>query len=150
MKQIQTVFRFYIEGLFNMSDAFIFTVTVFNKYKNKANETSWKRTVLENCYFGAETAQKLNGNILSPGNSFVCRIPQNKGYTNKFNGEDNKFTLAPGDVIVKGKITDEIKDVSGSRITDLLQKYKGECFAVKSFSDNTLLRHKPHYRVRGE
>ena len=150
MKQIPKVFRFYTEGLCDMADAFIFTVTVFNKYKNNANETLWKRTVLENCYFGAETAQKLNGNILSSENSFVCRILKNKAYTDKFKGENNKFTLAPGDVIVKGNVTDEIKDVSGRRITDLLQKYKGECFTVKSFSDNTLLRHKPHYRVRGE
>ena len=133
-----------------MSDAFIFTVTVFNKYKTVGKENAWKRTVLKNCYFGAETTKNLNGNVLSNENSFICRVPKNKAYTNKFNGESDKFTLAPGDVIVKGNVSDEIKDVSGNRITDLLQRYKGEAFTIKSFSDNTLLKYKPHYRVRGE
>lgn len=132
-----------------MSDAFIFMVTVFNQYK-KDNKTHWKRTVLKNCYFGSERTQKLNDNVLSPENSFVCRIPKNKAYTTNYNGEENKFSLSLGDVIVKGIVTDEITDVSGSRIADLLNKYKGECFTIKSFSDNTLLRHRPHYRVRGE
>ena len=131
---------------------FKFTVTLYNKYEDRSTGrtvTSWKRTVLKNCFFGTETARSLNGNILSLADSFVCRIPQSPNYTQDYRGERNSFTLRPGDVIVKGAAEDEIKDEQGHRIEDLLRKYKDISFTVKAVSDNTILPYAPHYRASG-
>lgn len=135
-----------------IDNSFKFTITLYNKYVERLdgrNVTKWKRTVLNECYFGTETVKQLNGNVLSQADSFVCRIPQSKAYTDSFKGERDKFTLKPDDIIVKGNITDEIADVQGMRITDLMQKYKGSCFTVRAVSDNTLLEYAPHYRASG-
>lgn len=131
---------------------FQFTVTLYNKYVDKSGGRSvitWKRTVLHECYFGTETIKQLNGNVLQQANSFICRIPQNENYTDNYQGESNKFTLRPDDVIVKGEVFDEVGDTQGNRITDLLQKYKGKCFTMRSVSDNTILPYAPHYRASG-
>jgi len=71
--------------------------------------------VLKECFFKAETATQLNGENLSMANSFICRIPENINFTEQYNGEEDKFTLRPDDIIVKGEVLDEIKDVQGQR-----------------------------------
>lgn len=128
------------------------TITVYNKHTDKSSGktiTTWKRTVLKECFFKAETATQLNGENLSMANSFICRIPENINFTEQYNGEEDKFTLRPDDIIVKGEVADEIKDVQGQRAENLLQKYKGFCFTVKAVSINTNMPYARHYRASG-
>ncbi len=130
---------------------FIHTITIFNKLEDKSsgkNVISWHKIILENCYFGVVRGESQSGNMISGNNTFVCRIPKNKAYVKDFKGLPGTFSISPGDIIVKGAIEENIKDVSGSRAADILNRYK-ESFAVKSFSDNTVLDFEPHYRASG-
>ena len=124
---------------------FKYTVTVFHQQKDEENPRGapkWVRSVHKNCYFGTETAKQINGTNLSMASSFVCRIPKNSD-----NG--TILTVMPGDIVIKGEITDEITDVSGKRPADLLNKYQGIAFMVKAVSDNDALPNLPHFRISG-
>lgn len=135
-----------------MPDTFIHTITLYNKYEDRSNGptvTVWKKTVLENCYFGAVSGKTLSDTTLSEQNNFVCRIPEYDAFTENYSGADNTFTLQPGDIIVKGNISEEISDVRGLRSSDLLRKYAGKSFIVKCVSINTDIPFDKHYRVSG-
>lgn len=130
---------------------FIHTITLFNKVNDKSSGktvVSWHKTILKDCYFGAVPGETQNDNTVSGNNTFICRIPKDEKYSSEYKGEKDKFTLAPGDVIIKGIIEEDVKDTVGNRISDLLNKYK-ESFIIKAFSDNTILAFEPHYRVSG-
>ncbi|MBO5060241.1 MAG: hypothetical protein J6C82_04940 [Clostridia bacterium] len=129
--------------------AFRFDVTIYNRHKADGT-TTWKRTVISGCYFGTVSGTRLNGDTVSAADTYVCRIPKNMAYTGEYQGKEGTFTLSAGDIVVKGVAVDEISDIAGHRTADLLQKYKGRAFVVRSFSDNTVLRSCPHYRVSGE
>lgn len=132
--------------------AFKFTITLYNKYThevNGRNVTEWKRTVLNDCYFGTQTAKQVSGNTLSAADEFICRIPESKAFREDFCAEDGTFTLAPQDIIVKGAVDDEISEVQGQRYTDILNRYRGRAFAVRSVSVNTTLPYAAHYRASG-
>lgn len=121
------------------------TVTLYHQYKETENNrsvTKWSKSVHENCYFGTETVKQVNGTTLSMASSFVCRIPQNAG-------NSDTLIVSPGDIIIKGRIEDEIADVMGQRSSDLLNKYRGTAFTVKEVSDNSTLPYAPHYRASG-
>ena len=128
---------------------FVFTITLYNKYQDESKKTCWKRTVLRNCYFGTVMGEKTNNDTLNTSDTFVCRIPQNSAYIDVFNGENNKFTLKPGDIIIKGAVNDVIADKSGQRPADILNKYRGMAFSVENVSVNTLLPFAKHYRASG-
>lgn len=130
---------------------FVHTITLFNKLEDRSGgrtAVSWHKTVLNGCYFGAVRGEKHSGTVLSENDTFICRIPENKGYTAAYKGIPGTFTLAPGDIIVKGCVKENIEDKAGSRAADILNSYK-ESFTVKSFSDNTVLSSEPHYRASG-
>lgn len=120
---------------------FVFTVTVYHKFTDKSSGrtvTSWKRSVYKNCFFGTVSAENLSDTTLSPADSFVVRIPYDKA-----------IEILSGDIIVSGEVSDVIEDVSGSRSADLLAKYKGMAFTVKSVSANNVLTHARHIRASG-
>ncbi len=126
-------------------------VTLFHKYTepdaNGRTVTKWQRISFESCFFGVVRSKVLNGIVLSENDTYICRIPQNEAYRSI--ESENGFTICPGDIIVLGKVWDEIADVSGQRASDLLSRYKGSSFTVNSFSDNTKLPFMPHYRASG-
>ena len=101
------------------------------------------------CYFGAVNGATLSDIAVSENNALICRIPENLAFTEDYTGADGTFTLKPGDVIVKGAVNDIIEDVKGSRISDLLEKYKGRAFKIKAVSINTALSTGRHYRAAG-
>lgn len=137
------------------------TVTIYNRHQYTDAQTGktkikWFRTVLHNCYYSTKRIEVLNGNILSQADSYSVRIPENKKYRDTAAWKNmpldliNKyFTISTGDVIVKGEISDDIEDTAGKRITDLIEKYKPNCFTVKTFSDNTKIKFGAHYAVGG-
>ena len=120
------------------------TITLYHQHKyfneeTKRYTTEWVRTIHEECYFGTQEAQALNGTTLSLASGYTVRIPYN-GAT---------VQASSGDIIVRGKVTDEISDTQGQRATDLLEKYKPNAFTVRAFKDNTKLSHGAHYKLTG-
>ena len=67
---------------------------------------------------------------------------------------DDYFTLAPGDIIVKGIITDNIDEYTkGQRSSDLINKYKDlrGCIQIEDVALNVGVgRNNEHYYVRGK
>lgn len=137
------------------------TVTIYNKYVDvQTNVVTWYRYVVEDCfwkYVGDKI--KINQTVLET-NNIICRIPEHTKFLEKYlwiqkpNDEmGNYFTLGPGDIIVKGEVTDIINEyVSGHRSTDLRTKYKSlqGCLEVQEVAINTGIgRNDPHYFVKG-
>ena len=118
------------------------TITLYHQSKDVSSVktiTVWTRTVHTECYYGTQKAENLSGNTLSQASSYIVRIP--------YNG--TKIDVCEGDVIVCGSVSDEITDMQGSRMTDLLKKYKPDCFTVRTCSDNTKIAHGAHYKLTG-
>ena len=116
------------------------TVTVYHQIKDKDRPiTTWKRSVYEECFFGAVDAESLSGNTLSDASTYIVRIPY----------EEKAIDIAKGDVVVKGEVIDEIVDVAGQRINDLLARYKPDAFTVRSVADNTKIPFAAHYKAVG-
>ena len=101
--------------------------------------TKWTRKVFKECFFGEQIAENVTGNTLSLANGYTARIP--------FTGD--AVAIAPGDIIVKGRVTDEIEDVAGKRVNDLLAKYRPDAFTVHAVSDNTKIPQGAHYKAVG-
>ena len=125
--------------------SFRYIVTVFHQERNEDNSREapkWSKKVYKGCYFGSVTTKQVNGTNLSMADSYVCRIPKSS---------DNGVSLIvmPGDIIVKGEIADEVTDVAGKRPTDLLNKYSGNAFMVRTVSDNDAIPYLPHIHISG-
>ncbi len=119
------------------------SITLYHQHRyrdeeKKRNVTEWIRSVHNECYFGTQNVQALNGTTLSMASSYICKIP--------FAIDLN---IAPGDIIVKGNVTDVISDVQGQRTTDLLAKYKPDCFTVRTVAANTKIPEDAHYKLTG-
>lgn len=133
-----------------IKNTFTSTITLYNSYPDKSSGKSiirFKRTVLKNCYFDKEIIKDIRSDRFSGEDSFICRIPENDAYTDDYQGEEGRFTLKPGDIIVEGEVFDEIEDMEGKRPSDLLKKYSGRSFSIEEVSKNTLLKGFPHYRA---
>lgn len=138
------------------------TITIYNRFENPQTQVvTWFRTVVENCFW-KQAGNKVNINqVTIETDNTICRIPENQSkFKEKYewvklpNDQMSQyFTLAPGDLIFKGEITDVIDEyVAGFRSTDIVKKYKGlqGCFEVQQLSINTGIgRNNPHYYVRG-
>lgn len=120
------------------------TVTHYHQKKTfneqtKRTETEWVRNVYKECYFGSNDVENIQGNTLSQASSYIARIP--------FDGTKKAFIS--GDIIVLGEVIDEIGDIQGQRATDLIAKYKPDCFTVRTISDNTKITYGAHYKLTG-
>lgn len=135
------------------------TITLFNRYEDSVTqEVTWYRTVLTNCFitFGKNlTSLGNNESITTYQNIAVCRIPKNTKYLdayiwNNSDSRSSKFTLQGGDIIFKGKITEDIDEYTkGQRATELIEKYKSKgVFRIGTIQDNSdTTRNLPHYYV---
>lgn len=126
------------------------TLTVFHQEKyfdeeTKKNVTKWVKTIFKNCFYKMQGAETLNGTTLSQASGYIARIP----YKGK------SLNIVPGDIIVKGIVEDEedgediIQDVQGKRVSDLLNKFKPDCFTVRAVSGNIEIPEGAHYKVTG-
>lgn len=124
------------------------SITIYNKYVDpKTRVVTWYKFDIDKCFW------KYTGNKVTIGESTIetdntiCRIPKNENYLDKHEWElltddakKEKFTLGTGDIIVKGKIEDEINEYqSGSRSSDLLTKYRNlqGCMQIERCAVNT-------------
>lgn len=135
------------------------TITVYNKYENPANRLiTWYKTVLHNCFWKNTGNKIVVGETTLDTNSTLCRIPVNTAYLEAYQWIDEQdksthFTLAPGDIIIKGEVTESIDEYSsGYRSSDILAKYKKlqGCMVIEQCAINAGLgRGLEHYFVRG-
>ena len=137
------------------------TVTVYNKYTDAQTQIiTWYRHVLSGCFW-KYVGDKINiNNTILETNNIICRIPKNSAYLPKYewvqipnDQMQNYFTLAPGDIIVKGDVSDIINEyLSGHRSNDFKAKYKDlqGCMEIQDVGVNVGIgRNNEHYYVRG-
>lgn len=118
-----------------INPTFCDTITLYHR-DNSTNQ--WSRTCIKQCYFGTETGDGLNGVNLKNKNSYLVRIPE------------TEIIIAQGDIIVKGAVDDIVEDVPKKRPSDLLTKYKPDCFTVSGIKYNTKIKFGAHIKVTGE
>lgn len=137
------------------------TVTIYNRYEDpQTNIVSWFRTVVHNAFW------KYSGNKITVGNTvletkdIICRLRKDDAFLEKHqwlalpnDKMSEYFTLAEGDIIVKGEVSDTIDEyVSGKRSSDLKKKYKAlqGCLEIQVWANNTGGgRGNEHYYVKG-
>ena len=138
------------------------TVTIYNKYTDKLTDVvSWYRHVVTDCFWQLTGTEVRMGETLLDSKAITCRIPKDLQFMEKQNWiqlpndqMSDYFTLAQGDIIVKGECNDEIDEyVKGHRSTDLLGKYREyqACMEITEYSNNTGSgRNHEHYLARGK
>jgi len=131
------------------------TVTLYNRRETKdANGrtlVSWVRTALSGCSWVRRTERVRDGTAVTSTEIIVCRIPESNAYRapevwDALTNPIGLFTLAPGDIIVHGTVTDTITTSAA-----LVDKYKRQgVMTVASVADNTrVLFRTRHYVARG-
>lgn len=105
------------------------SITLFNKMEAANGTVTWYPTVISNAYVkNAGQSVVVNNGVIDTDKA-ICRIRKDPNYLPKAEWDalavkSSKFTLAPGDIIIFGSVTDTINEyVAGSRSTDLLNKY---------------------------
>ena len=137
------------------------TVTIYNKFVDSNNFTHWYKNVVTDCFWQLSGQTVKVGEVTLDSKSVVCRIPKDSKFLEKqdwINVPDaqkgNYFTIAQGDIIVKGACEDIIDEYqSGHRSTDLLGKYREyqACMEISEYANNTGVgRNNEHYLTRGK
>lgn len=115
------------------------TVTVFHLYyladESGRRHAAYKRTVYKNCFWKEQRAQNTEGTEVHAASTYICRLPV--------------CSAAPGDVIFKGTVSESAADENGKRITDLIEKYKPDCFTVQTVCRNDSIAYFAHTRAEG-
>lgn len=136
-------------------------ITIYNKYENpQTHVVSWFRFTVDNCFW-KYTGDKITiGATVLETNNTICRIPENDNFLEKYqwvqqpnDKMSDYFTLGPGDIIVKGNVSDTVDEYTqGQRSTDLINKYKAlqGCIEIEEVAINVGGgRNQPHYYVKG-
>ena len=143
------------------------TVTIYNKVVDPTTQRiSWYSTVVTNCFWKyVNTLYNMGRYGMSTVGvqlevkNVVCRIPKDERYVDKRAWDELKdksghFTLANGDIIVLGEVTDTIDEyTSGQRSNDLLTKYKAydACIEIESYVNDVQTGvGLEHYRIVGK
>ena len=137
------------------------TVTVYNKYEDSLTHViTWYRTELEGNFWKYVRDKLTVGETVLESEKTICRIRENPNFLEKHewvalanDKMSDYFTLGVGDIIVKGKVTEEIDEyASGHRSSDFIAKYKAlqGCMEIESVSVNVGRgRGLPHYLASG-
>lgn len=138
------------------------TVTIYNKFTdNQTSVVRWYKHTATDCFWKLSGSELRVGETVLDSKAIVCRIPKDDRFLEKQewitkpNDEmANYFTLAQGDIIVKGECDFVIDEYTkGHRSTDLLGKYREyqACMEITEFSNNTGIgRNEEHYLARGK
>ncbi len=112
------------------------TLTVYTGYVD-AGVRKWNKCTVKNCFYSASNERQFADYDTYLKNPQIARIPP----------QDIPVNIASGSIIVRGSVDDYISD--GNSGNDLLRKYKGQCFTVNIYRDNTARPWLPHYYVSG-
>ena len=137
------------------------TVTIYNRYEDpQTNLVSWFRHIVTGAFWKYSGNKVVVGNTVLETKDIICRLRKDDTFLEKHewialpNDQMlNYFTLASGDIIVKGESLDEINEYqTGKRSSDLKKKYKAlqGCLEIQEWSNNTGGgRGNEHYYVKG-
>lgn len=128
------------------------TITVFNAKLDTANDKDvYIPSVIEGVSWYCEIVSTVDEG-LKAANKFIIRIPKDADFREKSyaspqdyaTSEDvsGLFTLANGDIIVKGEVTE-----TGLKPKDLHSRY--EAFTILGVTDNRRAPREPHWKVVG-
>ena len=138
------------------------TVTVYNKITDASTQVvTWYKTVITDCFWKMTGAEVRVGDAVLDSKAIVCRIPKSPIFMEKQDWIklpvaqlSDYFTLAQGDIIVKGECAFDINEYEkGYRSSDLLGFYSQyqACMEITEFSNNTGIgRNNEHYLARGK
>jgi len=138
------------------------TVTIYNKFIDAQTQlVAWYRNVVTDCFWQLSGQTVQIGEVTLDSKSVVCRIPKDPRFLEKQDWIKipndqmaNYFTIAQGDIIVKGVCEEEIDEYTkGHRSTDLLNQYRAyqACMEISEYSNNTGAgRNNEHYLTRGK
>ncbi len=131
------------------------SVTIYNLVQSLGGDvTAFRHFVPAAWWFKREKISSGDSGSVT-ANEVVCRIPELAGYASprewaQLSEEDRrkKWTLCPGDVLVRGSCPLNVYDEDGHRLEDLLSDVEEAC-TVTRVSD---LRFSgvPHVLARGE
>ena len=136
------------------------TITIYNKYEDPLTQViTWYRKVISGCFWKHRGDKVTIDSVVLDTKNIICRIPINSAFLERYEWESQPndkmsdyFTLSPGDIIVKGEVSDTINEYqTGYRSSDLKAKYKVRgCLEIEEWSNNTGGgRGNEHYYVRG-
>lgn len=138
------------------------TVTVYNKFVDRQTDlVRWFKNVVTDCFWQMSGAEVQVGSTVLDSKSIICRIPKDERFLEKQewialpnDQMENYFTLAQGDIIVKGECDFVIDEYTqGHRSSDLLGQYRQyqACMEITEYSNNTGKgRNEEHYLARGK
>lgn len=120
------------------------TVTLYNRRETKDENgrtvVAWYRTVLAGCFWTLKRARIWDGTAVVLTDEVTCRIPEDMRYRSPADWDAltdaaGYFTLAPGDIVVRGAVADEIG--TSFKASDLIAKYKrAGVMTVNAAQDN--------------
>ena len=119
------------------------TVTLYNrreaKDENGRTHITWHRTVRPGCFWTRRVVRSVTNGHVSIGEHLACKIPESTDYLSPDEWDElddpaGRFTLAAGDVVVKGNVPDEI----GKALTEnaLKEKYRRHGIMTVSSAQN--------------
>ena len=102
------------------------TVTIYNKI----SDTEWKRTVVDGVQWSDKTEKQNNNGKISVARYVSVTFPEGT-YENLLLNSSNEE-----DCIIFGEVNDDVADLKGKRISDLIKKYP-KSGLIKSVNDNS-------------
>lgn len=112
------------------------TITIYNKI----DDDTWKRTVVKGVQWADKYEKENDAGKLNIARYASLTFPQ---------GTYEGLVLDPGneeDAIVYGSVDDEVSNVKGHRISDLLHKYS-KSGLIQSVNDNSNRTHLKNIKV---
>lgn len=109
------------------------TITVYNQFEDPQTKViTWNRYVINGCFWDYQHNKLTVGETVLESNKTICRIRKDDKFLEAFeyrqipnDQKENYFTLAKGDILIKGEVDDEINEYERDhRSTDLIKKYK--------------------------
>ena len=128
------------------------TITVFNaKLDTELDKDVYIPSVIKGVSWYCEIVSAVDDG-LKAANKFIVRIPEDADFDEKAyvlpqdyaaaNDVSGLFTLASGDIIVKGEVSE-----TGLKPKDLHERY--EAFTILGVTDNRRAPRAPHWKVVG-
>ena len=138
------------------------TITIYNKFVDAQTQlVRWYRHVITDCFWQLSGTTVKIGEVTLDSKSIVCRIPKDDRFLEirewlalPNDEKSNHFTVAQGNIIVRGECDEEIDEYTkGHHSTDLLGRYRQyqACMEISEFSINTGSgKNNEHYLTRGK
>ena len=126
------------------------TITVFNAlYDWDLDHDTYHPTVIRGVSWYSDIAANVDSDGLQAANKFTIRIPVDADFNGKeyaepnaYNAPDTQWTLANGDFIARGEVTEAVTK------PDDVQK-KHETVTVLGVTDNRRAPNAKHWKVTG-